>query len=355
MEQEIRFCTTEDGVRIAYATSGTGPPLIRVSNWFTHVEFDRASPIWAHWFQELSRHHQLVRYDARGTGLSDRDVDPPSVDEWVRDLEAVLDDLDEERVPLLGFCQGGPVAATFAADNPERVSRLVLCGSFGRGAYTDDAPEKLAQKAKALEEMIEVGWADESHAFREVFASLFIPEATREEQRWISEMQRESVKAEMAKELWRAFHEIDVRDVAEEVCSPTLALHVRGDKMAPFDAGRELAARIPDARFVPLEGKNHIMKKDDPAWERFVSEVREFLGTKRASSASTEAFESLGELTPREHEVLELLAEGLSNSQIADKLHISQKTVRNHVTRIYSKLDVNSRAKAIVLARDCGL
>ena len=354
MEHEIQFCTSADGVRIACATSGSGPPLVRVTNWLTHVEFERTSPIWGHWFDELSRHHRLVRYDARGTGLSDREVETPTIEDWVRDLEAVVDALELERFPLLGFCQGGAVAATFAARHPERVSRLVLCGSYIRGAYTDGAPEEMIRRAEALEQMIDVGWNDDSHAFREVFANLLLPEGTREEQRWLAELQRESVDGDMARRLWRAFHEIDVRGVAEQVATPTLAFHVRGDDMVPFEYGRALAAAIPDARFVPLAGDHHLMTEDEPAWQRFLRELRSFLGVRRSRN-STSDDETFGELTPRELEVLALLAEGLSNDQIAADLHISQKTVRNHVTRIYSKLEVDSRAKAIVMARDSGL
>lgn len=354
MHQEIRFCRSPDGRSIAYATAGEGPPLIWVPSWLTHLELDWTSPLWSHWFQELSRHHRLVRYDARGTGLSDRAPGELSVDAWAGDLEAVVDDLGLERFALFGFCQGGPVAVSFAARHPERVSRLVVYDAYARGPAGDEESE-LGRRTQVLEEMIEVGWGGEGGAFREVFAHLLFPAATREHQRWLGELQRRTVTPATAVRLWRAFVSIDVRDEAKRVRVPTLVLHVRGDGMVPFEAGRRLAALIPGSRFVPLSGENHVLMPEDEAWPRFLDEVRRFLGSREARRPAAETAERLAELTPREREVLGLIGRGLANEEIAERLSITPKTARNHVSRIYDKTGVVSRARAVVLAREAGL
>jgi pimeloyl-ACP methyl ester carboxylesterase/DNA-binding CsgD family transcriptional regulator len=349
MEQRIEFAHTADGVRIAYATSGAGPPLIRVTNWFTHVASDHAGPIWGHWFDELGKHNTVVRYDARGTGLSDREVDDFSVERWVLDLEAVIDALDCDRVALLGICQGSAAAVTYAARNPQRVSGLLLHASYPRGALVEDAPKEQRRRARALGELIEVGWGGKSDAFREFFAQLQVPDANEEQRKWLGELHRKSTSARNAARLWRAFHLLDVRDVAQEVRVPTVVSHVRNDELVPFEAGREMATLIPGARFVPLEGRNHTLLEDDPGWPTFLQTARGILteGSTRPSAAGVFA-----ELTPREREVLDLIGDGLSNDEIAEALFISPKTVRNHVSRIYRKLDVDSRARAVVIARE---
>lgn len=358
MKQHIQFCPASDGVNIAYAATGNGPPLVRVANWLTHLNHDWESPVWSHWFAELARGHRLVRYDPRGTGLSDRAVDDLSLDAWVRDLEAVVDALDLERFSLLGFCQGGAPAIAYAVRHPERVDRLVLYDSYVQGAFADGTSAAHQREAETLAEMIAVGWGRSTAAFRQVFANLLFPGASRQQQRWLGELQRQTVTAETAARLWRIFHTLDVRDLALQVTVPTLVFHVRGDAMVPFSAGRTLAALIPGARFVPLAGTNHILLEDEPAWPHFLSELRDFLGTcleGESPDHATSSRDRLALLTPREREVLDLIAQGLSNDAIADRLVIAPKTVRNHVTRIYRKLDASSRAQAIVLAREAGL
>lgn len=351
MDQEIRFCTSFDGTRIAYATAGTGPPLVRVTNWLSHLELDWESPIWAHTFEELSRDHTLVRYDPRGSGLSDRSVDDLSLEAWVRDLHAVVDDLGFDRFSLHGSCQGGDIAAAYAARHPERVRRLILSGAYTHGALVEEGTFFERTKTEALAQLIKVGWGQQNAAFRKVFSGLLMPEGSEEQRRWLAELQRETTSAEMAARLWRAFHQFDIRPLAPQVQSPTLVFHVTNDSMVPFQMGRRLASLIPDARFVPLEGENHILLPDEPAWDRFVSELHGFLSDEKRPSSKEEGF---CELTPREHEVLDLVAQGLSNAQIAEELFISPKTVRNHVSRIFSKLNVSRRAEAIVQARETG-
>jgi pimeloyl-ACP methyl ester carboxylesterase/DNA-binding CsgD family transcriptional regulator len=352
MKQEIRFCHSKDGVCIAYATSGSGPPLVYVANWLTHLKLDWESPLWSHWFRELSRGHTLVRFDARGNGLSDRVVDDISVDAWAQDLAAVVDDLGLEQFSLLGFCQGGATSINYTVHHPERVKRLILYNSYHRGAFTDVGTEEEKREAAALGEMIEVGWGHEAAAFRQLFANLMLPEASMDKLRWYADLQRRTVSPQLAKRLWRAFHTLDVRHLAPQVEAPTLVLHVQGNKIVDFEDGRALAALIPDVRFVPLDGINHILLEDDPVWPRFLAEVRDFLGTETVEPTTTNPEEAVSRLTPREGEVLTLIAQGLSNDQIAERLVIAPKTVRNHVTRIYSKLDVDSRAQAVILARE---
>lgn len=353
MKQKIRFCTSFDGTCIAYATMGTGPPLVRTANWLTHLEFDGSGPIWSHWFEELSRQHQFVRYDCRGTGLSDRHVDDLSLDAWVKDLEAVVDDLSLERFPLLGLCQGGTVALAYAARHPDRVSRLVLYDTYACGNLVEGASPRGRKQAETLAELIRVGWGRHTAAFRQVFVNLLMPEASEEQQRWLATVERQSASTDTAVRLWRAFHTIDVRSLAPRVQVPTLVFHVRNDAMVPFEGGRQLAALIPDARFVPLPGENHILRADEAAWERFVAELRRFLAVEETLQPARDE-EGFCELTPREHEVLDLMARGISNHQIAEHLFISPKTVRNHITRIFSKLQVERRAEAIVQAREAG-
>jgi pimeloyl-ACP methyl ester carboxylesterase/DNA-binding CsgD family transcriptional regulator len=353
MKQQIRFCTAGDGVRIAYATAGEGPPLVRVNNWFTHLELDWVNPVWRHWSDALTEGRMLVRYDPRGSGLSDRDPADVSLDALVSDLEAVVDSLRLSRFPLLGLCQGGAIALAYAARHPERVSRLVLYDSYLYGAFVADAGEKLAHQARVFAEMIELGWGRKVGAFRELFAGLLIPEAGEGARKSIGELQRQSASPVVARRLWEAFNAFDVRAEAAKVATPVLVFHVRGDAMVPFEAGRRLAAAMPKARFVPLEGRNHILRSDEPAWLAFKRELTEFLGLDEHARGAAD--DGLAALTSREREILDGIARGLTNGQIAERLHIAEKTVRNHVNHVFSKLDARHRAQAIVIARKAGL
>lgn len=356
MEQNIRFCTTSDGVRIAYATSGSGPPLVRVANWLTHLDLDWKGPIWSHWFREFSQGHTLVRFDQRGTGLSDRDVDELTMEAWVHDLETVVDDAGLEQFPLLGFCQGGAIALSYAVRHPDRVSHLILFDSYSRGDLVDGTPLQRKKETIALTSMIEAGWGrEDTDVFRRIFSGLLMPGGSEKEHHWLAELQRKTTTPVMAAQLWEAYNRIDVEDLAKKVDIPTLIFHVKGDKVIPFEAGRTLASLISGARFVPLEGENHILLNDDPAWGRFLAEVQSFVGNSGTEPKWDEPQKIFPELTARELEVLDLISRGLKNSEIAGQLYISTKTVRNHITRIFSKLRVDSRGKAIVLGREAGL
>ncbi|MCM3871146.1 MAG: alpha/beta fold hydrolase [Pyrinomonadaceae bacterium] len=286
-EQQVRFCTSSDGVSIAYATVGNGPPLVKAANWLSHLEFDWNSPVWRHWIIELSRHHKFIRYDERACGLSDWDVEEFSLDAWVRDLEAVVDAAKLDRFPLLGISQGGPIAIAYAARHPEKVTHLILYGSYAAGLRRRKLPESVLEEAEVFLQLIKHGWGKEHAAFRQVFTSLFIPEATAEQARWFNELQRVSSTPENAARLLNAFYDLDVREQAAALKVPTLVLHAQGDLRIPFNEGRRLAALISDSRFVVLEGRNHILLKTEPAWQRFLTEVRSFLGVAPAEQHPT--------------------------------------------------------------------
>jgi len=353
MKQTIQFCTSRDGVRIAFATAGQGPPVVRVNNWFTHLEIDWDSPVWRHWLEAFVQRRMLIRYDPRGSGLSDRQVTDFSLDAWVADLEAVIDAVGLRRFPLFGLCQGGVVAIAYAARHPDRVSRLALYSAYPHGAYVDGVAEKLAKQAQTLSQMIEIGWGREAGAFREVFANLLMPDGGKEQLKWIGELQRRSASPETAGRLWNAFHAFDIRAEAGKVSVPTLVFHTRGDAMVPFEAGRQLAAMIPNARFVPLESNNHILLPGEKAWSVFRKEIDDFLNADE--HIGTAPGKELSDLTERERELLDSIARGLTNVEIAERLQISEKTVRNHISSIFSKLGVAHRAQAIVAARKAGL
>jgi len=244
VEQRIRFCTNSDGVTIAYAAHGSGPPLVKAANWLSHLEHDWRSPVWAHWLDELARGRRVVRYDERGCGLSDREVENLSLDSFVADLEAVVDAAGLDRFPLLGFSQGGAISIAYAVRHPERVTHLVLCGCFARGRRMRDlAPEQLEEE-KLLEAVIRVGWGRPDPVFCRVFTNRFLPEGTTEELQWFDELQRVSSSPETALRLREFWSRVDVVALLESVETPTLVAHLRGDAVVPFSEGRLLATRI---------------------------------------------------------------------------------------------------------------
>jgi pimeloyl-ACP methyl ester carboxylesterase len=277
VEQAIRFCTTSDGVRIAYATTGNGPPLVKTANWLSHLEFDWRSPVWHHWLRDFSRDRTLVRYDERGCGLSDRDPEDFSFAGWVRDLEAVVDTLSLDRFPLLGVSQGGPVAIVYAARHPQRVSGLILYGTYARGREHRDRTADQIEERNALLTLTEHGWGRDDPSYRQIFTTGFIPDATPEQQRWFNDLQKASASSQNAVRFMRVFDGLNVEDEAKALDVPAIVIHARDDRRVPFEEGRRLASGIPGARFVPLEGRNHILLEHEPAWPAFVTEVRTFL------------------------------------------------------------------------------
>lgn len=349
LEQQIQFCRTEDGVTLAWARSGHGPPLVKAANWLSHLEHDWRSPVWRPLLQGLGRHHTVIRYDERGCGLSDRDVADLSFDSWVRDLEAVVDAAGMDRFPLLGISQGGPIAIAYAVRHPKRVSHLILYGTYVRGRMHRRPAAR--EEADALVRLIRVGWGKDTDAYRKLFASLFWPDATSEQRRAFAELQRVSASAETAARITEGFDAVDVRRIAPSVDVPTLVLHVEGDSRIPFEEGRLAASLIPGASLVPLPGVNHVLTPEDPAFEPLQEEIRRFLGDEGAGRRPPP---DVAGLTRREREVLELLARGMDNAALAESLFISSKTVRNHVSSIFSKLGVGHRAEAVVRARELG-
>jgi pimeloyl-ACP methyl ester carboxylesterase/DNA-binding CsgD family transcriptional regulator len=356
MKQQIRFCTSRDGTRIAYATVGEGPPLVRASTYLTHLEYDKTSPVWRHWLTGLGRHFTFIRHDQRGCGLSDWTIRELSINAWVQDLEAVVDTLGLERFPLLGPSQGGAVAIEYAVRHPERVSHLILYGAYARGRFHRKPTAEQAEEANAMLDLMKIGWGKDNPAFRQVFTTLFLPEGTPEQIDWFNELQQKTTSPENAVQMEAAFYNIDVSRSVPEVAVPTLVLHARYDAMVAFEEGRQLAATIPNARFVPLESKNHLLMESEPAWKRCLNEIVNFISTESTPSPyETAPLQLADELTRREREVLELIAQGYDNGQIARRLSIRPKTVRNHATNVYSKLQVKNRAQAIVKARQAGL
>ena len=349
----VRFCTSRDGVRIAYSVTGKGPPLLKTANWLSHLEYDWESPIWRPWWEELGKHFTLVRYDQRGCGLSDRNVDDISLDAWVGDLEAVADAAGFPRFALFGLSQGGAIAMAYAARHPERVSCLMLCGAYAEGRYKRDARPEKVEAAKMLLKLIELGWGTGGPAFRQVFTAMIIPDATAEQQRAFDELQSLSTSAANAVRILDGFNVIDVVVEAGRIACPTLVLHSNKDGSIAFEAGRRVAALIPGARFVPVDSRNHVLLSTEPAWRRAMEEMRSF-----ASAAMPEpqrkADRRVEELTARERELLELIAQGLGNGEIAQRLSLTDKTVRNHVSHIFGKLRVATRPQAIVAARERG-
>jgi len=282
LDQTIGFCTASDGVRIAYATAGQGAPIVKVANWFTHLELDWTSPIWRHLFEGLAEHRQLIRYDLRGTGLSERDVHDISFEHFVTDLGAVVDALGIERFPLLGVSQGGAVAIEYAIRNPHRVSHLILHCAYARGAV--HRPEQGAELVATQCAVIRQGWGSDDPSYRQMFGLQFLPGGTAEQLRWFSEMQRATASAEVAEKIMWVNANVDVRALLPQVKVPTLITHSRGDRRISLEMGRELAANIAGARFVTLESENHLILEHEPATEVFFNEVADFLGDPKPKS-----------------------------------------------------------------------
>jgi RNA polymerase sigma factor (sigma-70 family) len=348
VRHETRFCTASDGVGLAFAMDGEGEPLVKASNWMTHLDYERQSPVWRHWVRQLSQGRTLVRYDERGCGLSDRHFDGiPTLDTFVGDLAAVVDAAGLERFSLLGLSGGGPTAIEYAARNPARVSQLILYGTWARGRDLRDEAD--AEQSRLLGELIRVGWGGTVPAFRQVFSSIYIPSAGEEQKRWYDELQQVSSSGEMAARLWHSRSRTDVSDTARRVTQPALVLHARHDRAVPYEEGRRLASLLPDARFMTLETENHILQEGEPAWDAFLSQVRAFLGDdERARAAPVD----LSGLSEREREVLELVAAGMSNQEIAERLFLSTRTVERHLSNVYAKLRLSGKsARAAAAAR----
>lgn len=349
--QEVRFCRAPDGVQIAYAKHGRGPVLVISTCWLSHLQHDWESPVWRHFLEGLGRIATVIRYDERGHGLSDWDVDDFGLEARISDLEAVVDHAGLDRFALMAMAQGGPVAIEYAARHPERVSRLIFYDSSA-GAIRDPTPEQQELQA-TYDQLIKVGWARPESTFRRVFTSLMIPEATEEQMRWLDDLQRVAVSATNAYASRLERRKADARDELDRLRVPTLVLHARGDRMNDFERGRELATRIPGARLVALESENHIVLEDEAAWPVFLDEVTRFLEPERAGSSATRPSGNVAALlTARELEILRLAADARDNEEIARDLSLSIRTVERHLQNIYAKLGIHGKsARAAAVAR----
>jgi pimeloyl-ACP methyl ester carboxylesterase/DNA-binding winged helix-turn-helix (wHTH) protein len=277
LEQHIRFTTAADGVRIGYATVGSGPPLVRAPHWVTHLHYDWHSPVWRHWIEGLGRHHTFVRFDQRGCGLSDDDPAEMSLDAFVTDLEAVVDAAGLERFALMGLSQGGAVAVTYAARHPDRVSKLVLVGAYVRGRRARARTEAELRAAELQTELVRVGWGSDDPSFRMVFPPSFVPDAPPELWSEFAMLLRRTTSARSAERIFTSLMDVDVSDAARNVTAPTLVMHARDELRVPFAQALEYAALIRGSRLVPLDSRNHLLRPDEPAWRIFLDELERFL------------------------------------------------------------------------------
>ena len=275
--QQIRYCRSEDGVQIAYATSGAGPPLVKAANWLTNLDLEWESPIWSHWIDALSARHRLVRYDERGCGLSDWDVEAFDLETWVEDLELVVDSAGLERFPLIGLSQGGAVAIAYAVRHPERVTRLVLVGAYARGRLARAKTAEERDDAALDMQIGRVAWRRDDPAFRQVFAAQFFPGEGRPTWDAFNALQRATTSTENVVRFLDTFANIDVADLASHVRCPTLVLHARDDRRVPTAQARELARLIPDSSLRLLDSGNHILTAQEPAWPALLEELDRFL------------------------------------------------------------------------------
>jgi pimeloyl-ACP methyl ester carboxylesterase/DNA-binding CsgD family transcriptional regulator len=324
--------------------------MVEIATWLNHLEYDWESPVWGARLAELTKNYTLTRYDSRGCGLSQRDIDNFSFEASIGDLEAVADAAGLKHFILLGCCQGSGVAMASAARHPDRVSHLILYGAFSRGRMKRDPSPQDIDEIDTMLKVVELGWGRDNPAFRQVYTTIFIPESKPEQFRWFTELQRKSTSPENAIRLIRGFDAMDVSQLLPDIRTPTLVLHSRNDCRVPFAEGHLVASSIPHAEFVPLESRNHILLDHQPAWRQFFAEIARFVRS-RPAVMETEFLE----LTAREREVLDLIARGLDNAQIAASLSLSAKTERNHINRIFGKLGTPNRAQAIVRAREAGL
>jgi len=333
--QEIRFCGTDQG-RIAYATVGSGPPLLIPALWVSHLELEWGFAEFRAFIEALARDHTVIRYDRAGTGLSDRGEHEPGLEPEVRTIEAVADALGLSELALLGISWGTCPAVAFAARQPERVRALVVAGGYAHGDAI--APEPLRA---AILDTVRAHWGAGSR----MLADVWLPGADADTRDRFARLQRAAATPELAAAMLDAVYRTDIRELLPQVRAPALVVHRRSDRAMPFAQGRELAARLPDARLVALDGDLH------PPWlgdsDAVIAAVLAFLAPRRATEGSP--------LSSREAEVLQLVAEGLSDAEIAGRLIVSPHTVHRHVANIRTKLGQSSRAAAAAYAARRGL
>ena len=275
--QVIRFCRAEDGTRIAYATVGSGPPLLKAANWMTHLDLEWTTPVWSHWLSGLARDRQLIRYDERGCGMSDWDVPSFTFDDWVDDLDTVVEAAGLDRFPLLGVSQGGAVAVAYAVRRPERVSHLILAGAYARGRLVRARDDDEREAAGIDLEVARVGWGHQDPGFLRIFASQFLPDGTTQDWDDFIAFQRQTTSPANGVRFLEEFADIDVSRIAHRVQCPTLILHSRNDARVPATQASELATLIPDSQLVLLDSGNHLLTASEPAWPEFLSHLDAFV------------------------------------------------------------------------------
>jgi pimeloyl-ACP methyl ester carboxylesterase/DNA-binding CsgD family transcriptional regulator len=349
--QRIRYLRTRDGVQLAWAEAGEGPVLVKAANWLTHLEFEWQSPVWRHWIRFFASHFRFIRYDERGCGMSDWDAGEISVDKWVDDLDSVVEAaVPHEPFALLGISHGAAACIGYAVRHPERVSAMVLYGGYARG-YAHRGNPDAEREYRAIVDLFQRGWGRDNPAFRQVFTSRFIPGGTPEQLEWFNDLCEKTTSPAVAGELLQMRARVNVADLLGQIRVPTLIIHAREDDVVPLAEGRLLASSIAGAQFVELESKNHVLLESEPAWKRFQDVALEFLGVSASRAEEDAVFAAL---SPREREVLALITRGLANAEIGERLSISEKTVRNHLSSVFDKLGVWTRAQAMVFARDRG-
>lgn len=349
-KQDIRFCMTADGVRLATTSTGHGSPLIRVGTWLSHLECDlRESEAWTG-IEAFSRTHTFVRYDPRGCGLSDRHVGTLTFEQMLLDLDAVLAmHSPNQPVPLYGMSCGAPIAIAYAVRHPERVSHLILLNGYGRAYFSAHNPDPtVLEEAQLLLKSAELGWAQERSVFRQVFIGQLLGNSAAELRNAINERMRLSMTRDTALQFMRMNYAMDVKAECAQLQCPTLVLHARGDQMVVFEQGRKLASWIQGARFIPLESDSHVLYSGEAAAKQFFAEVAEFLGTRPAALSSLS-------LSQRQREILRHVADGETDKQIARNLGLSPRTVEMHVSGALKALHSANRAEAVHRALREGL
>lgn len=358
IRQHVRYVTASDGTRLAWADAGAGPTLVKAANWLTHLEYEVDSPVWQHWLRFLAAHTRLVRYDERGCGMTDwRPGSPLTLDQWAADLGTVVDAAQADGpVTLLGISQGAATCIHYTLQHPERVARLILYGGYAHGAFRRGAPaNQIAYRA--MVDLARVAWGKDNPTFRQVFTSRFIPGGSQEQLDWWNDLCLKTTTGEVAASLLEARGDMDLTSSLAQIRVPTLVLHARNDEVVPVAEGRALASGISGAEFVELDSRNHVLLEHEPAWAKFCEAVLDFLQTPAVAAAGDGAGAggaAFASLSPRERQVLALIADGLSNTEVAERLTISEKTARNHASNVFDKLGVWSRAQAIVFARERG-
>lgn len=347
MTQEVRFAHVASGARIAWASQGRGPPLLRAAHWMTHVGNDPVSPVWQPWLSRLGREFRVLRYDERGCGMSGPDATPLDLQTAVEEIEAVADDAGLQQLALLGISGGAAPSIAYAVRHPDRVSHLILLGAYACGQLAGEPSADVQAWVQATERLIELGWGRAGSPVQQFFTSTLIPDGTPEQVRALNEQQRLCCGPERAAALLRARVRVDVRPLLKQVGCPTLVLHAENDTAVGIENGRHLAATIPGARFVALPSRNHIPLAPEPAFEQFVEAVAAFVHATPSDAGA-------GAFTARERALLHLVAAGRDNLQIGAELGLADKTVRNALSRLYRHLQVEGRPQAVVRARELG-